>query len=57
MVKQERQKRLKGFPRKSEGNGALMSIETLVASAVGYKKRGGRVHVVRVHACQAVNLQ
>lgn len=38
---QERQKRLKGFPRRSKGNGALMSIETLVTSAVEYKKEGG----------------
>lgn len=40
MVKEERQKRLKVFRRRSEGNGPQKGIEMLVTFAVEHKNEG-----------------
>lgn len=42
MAKQERQKRLKVFPRRSEGNGSQKGFEILVTFALEHKKGGER---------------
>lgn len=53
MAKQERQKRLKVFPRRSEGNGSQKGIEILATFAVEHKKEGERRRArIRLWSCE-----